>query len=117
MNNHWPHDPAKTTAAKRRNLIRVLEELQRTSDGIRRQLGIHARNEVISQYDVYATSDEKVIVTADGFGGATVLRVEGNYPVDYLMKNRRKFPHEEAACIFADKLNQGLAQWPCEEGD
>jgi len=74
-------------------------------------------DEVISQYDVYATSDERLIVTADGFGGATVLRVEGNYTVDYIMKNRRKFPREEAACIFAEKLNQGLVQWPCGEGD
>jgi hypothetical protein len=112
MNNHWPLNPARKAAAKPRSIISVLEELQKTSDTIRRQLRIHARNEIISQYEIYATSDEKLIVTADGFGGATVLWVEGNYPIDYNVKNCRKFPQEKFACNFADEFDQGLVEWP-----
>jgi hypothetical protein len=115
MNNRWPFNPARKAAMQRCSLLEVLEELQKTSDAIRRQLKIHARNEIISQYHVFATTDGLLIVVADGFGSATVLQVEGNYPIDYSVKASRKFPREESACIFADKLDQGLAHWPGEE--
>ena len=49
-------------------------------------------------------SEYDIVVEADGIGGAKLLVVEGNYPIDYLTKSERAFATEDAACEAAEKL-------------
>ena len=48
--------------------------------------------------------DDLLVVVADGYGKASVLRVSGNYPVEYLLKDRKDFDNEQAACAHAARL-------------
>ncbi len=48
--------------------------------------------------------DEDLVVEADGTGGAILMIIEGNYPIDYLVKQHHTFSSEEAACDAADKM-------------
>jgi hypothetical protein len=43
-------------------------------------------------------------VEAVGQGDARLLIVEGNYPIDYLIKSERIFPSEDEACQAANEL-------------
>jgi len=43
-------------------------------------------------------------VEAVGQGDARLRIVEGNYPIDYLIKSERIFPSENEACAAADEL-------------
>ena len=49
-------------------------------------------------------SDCDIVVEADGLGGATLLIVEGNYPLDYLVHKEQSFSSEEDACNAADDM-------------
>jgi hypothetical protein len=64
------------------------------------------RGEVIFQASYCISPDEDVVVEADGLGGATLVIVEGNYPIDYLLKLQRGFDSEEEACEAADQMAQ-----------
>jgi len=74
------------------------------SDAIRKELGFNPREEVTYSAPLYVTSDDTVVVEADGFGGATTGVVEGNYPVDYVIKFERFFPSESEAESVAEEL-------------
>ena len=50
------------------------------------------------------TSDDTVLVEADGFGGAATRIVQGNYPVDYSTKFEKSFPTERDAENAAEEL-------------
>lgn len=63
--------------------LNKLARLQRDADTIRQELGISAPGEIIYQAELNLTSDDMLLVEADGFGGATTRVVAGNYPVDY----------------------------------
>ena len=54
--------------------------------------------------------DELLVVVADGHGKASLLRVSGNYPVEYILRDRRDFDSEEAACAEAGKEATTLQQ-------
>jgi hypothetical protein len=45
-------------------------------------------------------------VEAGGQGDARLLIVEGNYPIDYLIKSERLFASEDEACEAADELTR-----------
>jgi hypothetical protein len=47
--------------------------------------------------------DEELVVEADGKGGATLMIVERNYPIDFFIKRHHCFSSEEAACDAADE--------------
>lgn len=49
-------------------------------------------------------SEYDIVVEADGLGGAKLLVVDGNYPIDYLTKSEKVFGTEDAACEAAEKL-------------
>jgi hypothetical protein len=53
--------------------------------------------------------DEEVVVEADGFGGATLSVVEGNYPIDFLCLRETRFRTERAAIQAAEGLVNGAA--------
>jgi hypothetical protein len=48
--------------------------------------------------------DQELVVEADGKGGATLMIVEGNYPIDYLIRQQQSFASEDAAYDAADEM-------------
>jgi hypothetical protein len=81
-----------------------LRTLQGRADAIRQELELNAPGEVTYLADLDVSSDDMVVVHADGFGGATTSVVEGNYPLDYVIKFERFFPSEREAESAADEL-------------
>lgn len=93
----------------KRNRIRKVEReqiirLQTQLDQLRQLLGISERGELIFREDLYHVGDEAVIVEADGLGGALLRVVQGNYPLDYLVRDERSFDTEQAATKAAESL-------------
>jgi hypothetical protein len=78
--------------------LRLLDDEAKT---VREELGYSQPGEVIWQARL--DFDELLAVVADGYGKASVLRVSGNYPVEYLLKDRKDFDNEQAACASAGK--------------
>ena len=81
-----------------------LRKLQSRVDSLREELKISSPGEVIFLAPLDEVEDDIVIIEADGFGGATTMVVEGNYPVDYLTKFERSFPSEEEAEAAAEDV-------------
>ena len=86
-----------------------LKELETESAAIRHRLGLSSPNAVIYQAPLNAVDDEIVVVEADGFGGATLSIVEGNYPIDFLCLRETRFVTERAAIEVAERLISGVA--------
>ena len=76
--------------------LRLLDHQAKT---LREELGYSQPGEVIWQARL--DLDDLLVVVADGYGKASVLRVSGNYPVEYLLKDRKDFDNEQAACAHA----------------
>jgi hypothetical protein len=83
--------------------LKKLRELEQKSKRLRKKLGIGNPGEVIFQAPQSTWSDNDVVVEADGIGGAKLLVVEGNYPIDYSVKFERQFATEDEACDAAEK--------------
>jgi hypothetical protein len=81
-----------------------LRSLHARVNTIRRELGINPPGETTYQAELDVTSDDRVVVVADGFGGATTRIVEGNYPVDYTIKFEKFFQRESEAESAAAEL-------------
>ena len=79
--------------------IEELRLLDQQAKMHREELGYSQPGEVIWQARL--DFDEMLVVVADGYGKASVLRVSGNYPVEYLLKDRKDFDNEQAACAHA----------------
>ncbi len=92
----WHEDQWVIAPADRIEELRLLDDQAKT---IREELGWSGAGEVIWQARL--DFDELLVVVADGFGKASVLRVSGSYPVEYLLKDRKDFENEEAACAHA----------------
>jgi hypothetical protein len=75
----------------------LISRLQSRLDDTRSRLGISARGEVLLRADLSYCDDEVLLVEADGFGGGVLRVVEGNYPVDYLIRDEREFSTEAEA--------------------
>jgi hypothetical protein len=84
--------------------IAQLRETQAKADAIREELGFRMRDEIIFSAALNAYSNDVVMVVANGLGGATTSVVEGNYPVDYVVKHEKFFPTEEEAASIAESL-------------
>ncbi len=89
--------------------LQRLKGLQQEVDSIRKELEIHAPEEVLFSSEGDGWDDETIIVEADGFGGATTSVVEGNYPVDYLSKFEKWFELEATAISTAETIASGKA--------
>jgi len=86
--------------------LQKLRKLEHESRRIRNRLGIPNPGELLFQVPQSRWSDNDIVVEADGIGGAKLLVVEGNYPIDYSIKSERKFRSEDAACETAEKLEE-----------
>lgn len=64
-------------------------------------MNISPRGQVLFKADVSYGDDECVLVEADGLGGATVLVVEGDYPVDLFTHEEKSFDSEKDAVAAA----------------
>ena len=95
-NGQWAPAPRD-----RKEELRLLDQQART---LREELGYSWPGEVIFQARL--DFDELLAVVADGYGRASLLRVSGNYPVEYLLKDRKDFDSEQAAGVEA--YNQAM---------
>jgi len=84
-----------------------LRRLDAAAVQLRRELQISPPGELLFSADLDVCSDRQVVVEADGFGGATVMVVEGNYPMDCLQYQGRKFASEDAAREAAEQIATG----------
>ncbi len=89
---------------KTNNSVVRLKQLQSRLDRMRDKLKINAPNAVLYQALLDDGCEELVVVEADGFGGATASVVEGNYPLEFNIKNTRKFRREQAAINAAMQI-------------
>jgi hypothetical protein len=85
-------------------LVKKLQRLEGHAKRIPDKLQISRAGEVLYQASQDAWSDNEVVVEADGNGGAILLIVEGNYPIDYMIHSDHHFSSESAACDAADAL-------------
>jgi hypothetical protein len=95
----WHKDQWVPAPANRQEELRLLDQ---QAESIRKELGYSQPGQVIwlARLDL----DELLAVVADGYGRASVLRVSGNYPVEYVLKDRHDFDSEQAACDEAGRL-------------
>lgn len=91
----------------RKDKILALRRLQKRIDTIREELGIGAPGEVLYMAELDPMSDRTVVVEGDGFGGATTMVVEGDYPLDYLTHAEKAFASEKRATDVADEIVEG----------
>jgi len=84
--------------------------LQAEVDAIRAKLGIEAPGGLLFREPLSPCDDEEVVVEADGFGGATVSVVQGNFPMDYLTHRSKKFETEQAAIKAAEAIADGVRE-------
>jgi hypothetical protein len=84
--------------------LEELRKLEKKSQQLRKSLGVSNRGEVIFHAPNSMWSDNDIVVEADGVGGAKLLVVEGNYPIDYVTKSEQVFATEDGACEAAERL-------------
>ncbi len=87
----------------------LIKRLQDQLNEARRGMNVSASGIVLFRAELSYADDEVAIVEADGFGGAVLLIVEGNYPVDYNIRDKRHFPTEAEAVRAAEALRIELA--------
>ena len=85
--------------------------LQQQLDSLRQRLGISERGQILHRFDASYCDEEIILVEADGFGGAVLRVVEGNYPIDFLTREEQSFGTEaeamDAAKNFLQPVNAG----------
>ena len=81
-----------------------LKHLHTETERIRRRLSISSPNSIVFRASLNSVDDEEVLVEADGFGGARLSVVEGNYPIDFLSLRERTFATERGAIEAAERL-------------
>jgi hypothetical protein len=90
-----------------------LRSLQDRVNTLRRELDCSPPGEVTYLAPLDVASNDTIVVEADGFGGATTSVVEGNYPLDYVIKFERCFPNKTEAESAAEELASHRAS-PCQ---
>lgn len=85
-------------------ILTELRSLQARCDAIRQELEYSSPGKITYMAILDVSPDDRVVVEADGFGGAITSVVEGNYPMDYVTKFERAFPTEIEAERAAEEL-------------
>lgn len=80
-----------------------IEDLENQTQLIREMMGWCYRGEIISKCE---DLECQIILVADGLGRSSLMRVEGNYPVDFITKECTEYDSEaegeaEFECLFA----------------
>lgn len=88
----------------RREDLSALRSLQRQIDKMRQDLDVTAPGRAVYMAHIDRASDRAVVVEADGFGGATLIIVDGDYPLDYLAETQKAFASELRAIEAADEI-------------
>jgi hypothetical protein len=83
--------------------------LQAQLDSLRKQLKISERGHVLYRFDASYCDEEIILVEADGFGGAVLRVVEGNYPMDFPTREEQAFQTEDEAIKAAELFHQNVA--------
>lgn len=65
---------------------------------------MNRNGETVYKATVSVWPERDVVVEADGNGGATLMVVEGNYPIDFIIHDERSFDVEDKACEAADAM-------------
>ncbi len=84
--------------------MKRLHDLEMQATRARQRLKISLMGTLLYRAPKGMWSDCDIVVEADGLGGATLLIVEGNYPLDYLVHKEQSFSSEEDACNAADDM-------------
>ena len=87
-------------------MLEKLKQLQCEADSIRAELGIVPPGTVTYLAPLNSLSDKTIAIESDGYGGATLMLAEGNYPFDFLTAFEQWFPSEEEASIAAERLQK-----------
>ena len=105
------HPPPKVEPADPRELLHLLDE---QADAVRKDFELHQRDELIweSLYEI----DEKVIVEADGYGGATALHYKELGGTERLVIQEQHYDDTDRACRQAAKWAECYGElYPDEE--
>ena len=73
--------PATDPVSDRVATVMLLRQLDQLADDIRKRFRLDKPGETVWRSE---TDKGVTVVVADGYGGGTVIKAEGNYPVDYL---------------------------------
>jgi hypothetical protein len=65
---------------------------------------ISVNGEIIYRASISIWPERDVVVEANGNGGAMLMVVEGNYPIDFITHDERSFTDEDKACEAADEM-------------
>jgi hypothetical protein len=93
---------ATTNATKKHARLKAL---QTEIDAIRQELKISPPHTVLFLSPLNDVDVEVVLVETDGFGGASVSVVEGNYPIDFFVHYEKEFASEDAAVEAAQMIS------------
>ena len=84
-----------------------IRALQRELDHLRGDLGFSTHGEVLFASPTDSKPDGLVVVIADGFGGAVMNTVAGNYPIDFQILSSRRFASESKAIKVSERITFG----------
>jgi hypothetical protein len=90
--------------------LAVLRYLDERADALRRELGLHARGEVVAWYESVCGRREFTAV-ADGYGAFELVAHEGRNPNDRVELNRERYDDERAAGDAAMRLGEYGVRW------
>lgn len=77
---------------------------------MKKKLGTNLRSAVLYQAFRDELSDDLVVVEADGEGGARTSVVEGNFPLEFIVKHSKNFSSEKAAVNAAVQIAEDSAE-------
>ena len=88
--------------------LEAITSVQEKLDSLRRQFGVADRGVILYRSEASYADAEFIVVEADGFGGATMRRGEGNYPTDFLTLQELAFATEFDAVRAAENLQRKI---------
>ena len=88
------------------NKLARLRRLQAAADRLRKELGFSAQREIIYRRALSICDEDEVFVVSDGLGSATVLVIDGNFPIDFTVRHEQEFDSEKAATQAADAIEE-----------
>jgi hypothetical protein len=88
--------------------LEAITSLQEKLDSLRRRLGVADRGVILYRSEVSYADAEFIVVEANGLGGATMRRAEGNYPTDFMTLQELQFATEFDAVRAAENLHRKI---------